>query len=109
MTRTVTVSTAYICELLMLSRQRIMQLVKDGWITQTERNRLGLTDAVQGYIKFMRDDQRKHTMGAADSRVRDARAREIEVKTQQRLQQLVPAALYNDMIDYIVGQVRSEF
>jgi hypothetical protein len=41
--------------------------------------------------------------------MRDAKAREIEVRTQQRLSRLVPLEVYEEMIDNIAGLVRSEF
>jgi hypothetical protein len=68
-----------------------------------------LVDGVQGYIRFLRDETRRQNVSAADSRVRDARARDIEVRTQQRLGRLVPLEVYEEMIDNLCGVVRSEF
>jgi hypothetical protein len=103
------VSMAVICQLLMLSRQRIDQLVKDGWIKRHSPGQFLLVETVQGYIRFMRDETRRHNMVAADSRVRDARARDIETRTQQRLGRLVSIELFDEMIDGLCGVVRSEF
>src|SRR5262245_37344455 len=84
------------------------QLAKVGLIKPIGRCSYSLVDAVQGYIKFLRDDMRRHTVHAADSRVREARAREIEVKTAQRLGHLVPLSVYEEMIDRLAGFTRSE-
>lgn len=103
------VSTAVICQLLILSRQRIDQLVKDGWIKRHSPGQFSLVEAVQGYIRFLRDETRRQNVSAADSRVRDARAKDIEVRTMQRLGRLVPLDAYEEMIDNLCGVVRSEF
>jgi hypothetical protein len=103
------ISTPVLAQLLMLSRQRIEQLCADGWIKRAARGQFSLVEGVQGYIKFLRDEHRRQNMSAADSRVREARAKEIEVKTAQRLGRLVPLDAYEEMIDGIAGLVRSEF
>ena len=103
------ISTASMCQLLMLSRTRLEQLVSDGVIFKHERNAFRLVETIQAYIRWMRDEARRTTKHAASSRVIDARAREIEVKTEQRLGRLVPLAVYDEMIHSIVGLVRSEF
>jgi hypothetical protein len=102
------VSTAVVCSLLMLSRQRVEQLVGDGYIKRHSRGLYSLVSAVQGYIKFLRDETRSRNMTAAESRVRDARAKDIEVRTAVRLSELVPRAVYEEMIEAFAGVVRSE-
>jgi phage terminase Nu1 subunit (DNA packaging protein) len=103
------ISGAIVCQLLMLSRQRIDQLVRSGHIKRLARGQYSLVEAVQGYIRFLRDEAHQHTASAADSRVRDARAREIETRTAQRLGRLVPLEVYEETIDTLCGMVRSEF
>ena len=103
------VSVTILCQLLMLSRQRIDQLVRDGHIKRHAKGQFSLVEAVQGYIRFLRDETRRQNINAADSRVRDARAKDIEVRTAQRLARLVPLELYEEMIDNLCGMVRSEF
>jgi len=103
------ISTPVLCQLLMLSRQRIEQLVRDGYITRHARGEYSLVASVQGYIKFLRDETRRQNVSAADSRIRDARAKDIEVRTAVRLQQLVPRSVFEEMIEAFAGVVRSEF
>ena len=100
---------ADVLEMTMLSRQRIDQLLKDGWITRYGKNQYNLANAVQGYIRFLRDNSRRSQVSAADSRVRDARAKDIEARTAQRLGHLVSISVYDEMIDGFAGLVRSEF
>jgi phage terminase Nu1 subunit (DNA packaging protein) len=103
------ISTAAMCQLLMVSRTRIDQLVNDGIIFRHGRGEFRLVETIQAYIRWMRDDARQHNKSAAASRATDARAKEIEIRTAQRLGRLVPLALYDEMIDSFCGLVRSEF
>lgn len=73
-----TITTVQAARLLMLSDERIRQLVKDGYIPRVAQGRFNLVTVVQGYIRFLKDDGRRSSKSAADNRVRDARAAEIE-------------------------------
>jgi len=74
-----------VARLLMISEERIRQLVKQGSIPNTEkRGHVHLVGAVQGYLCFIKDDERHSTKSAADSRVCDARAFEIELCIAER-------------------------
>lgn len=89
---------------------RISQFVAEGWLHHAGRKgRYRWFDANQSYVKYLRDDSRKTSKSASDSRMRDAKAREIEIRTQQRLSRLVPLEIYEEMIDNFAGMVRSEF
>jgi hypothetical protein len=93
-----------------LTRGRISQFVAEGWLKTTGRKgQYSWFDACQSYVRWLRDEDRKTSKSAADTRMRDAKAREIEVRTQQRLSRLVPLDIYEEMIDNIAGVVRSEF
>jgi hypothetical protein len=43
-----------------------------------------LVGAVQGYLRYLKGDERRSAKSAADSRVRDARALEIELRIAER-------------------------
>jgi hypothetical protein len=103
------ITTPVLCQLLMLSRQRVEQLVNEGYIKRHARGQYSLVSAVQGYIKFLRDETRRQNVSAADSRIRDARAKDIEVRTAVRLSQLVPRPFFEEMIEGFAGVVRMEF
>jgi hypothetical protein len=98
-----------LCRLLTLSRERIDQLVRQGFIERRGRNQYALVASVQGYIRFLREAGKNATKTAADTRVRDARAKDLEVKTLQRLGRLVPIDVYQETIDNLCGTIRSEF
>src|SRR5262245_42571810 len=104
----IVVTSAAVGEWLGLARTRVDQLVGEGYAVKLGKDRFDLKASVQGYLRFMRDNARRHNMAAADSRVRDARAQEIEVKTAVRLGHLVPLSSYEDMIDRLAGFTRTE-
>ena len=92
-----------------LTGARIGQLAREGWFKQIERGRYNWKEACAGYIRFLRDEDRRSSRSSSDSRIKDAKARDIEIRTMQRLGRLVPLEVYEEMIDSICGSVRSEF
>jgi phage terminase Nu1 subunit (DNA packaging protein) len=97
-----------LAELLMVDQSRITQLTQEGLMKRVAKGEYDLRQAVQDYIRYLRDQQKRQTLVAADSRVRDARAKDIEARTAQRLGQLVSLSVYDEMIDGFAGVVRSE-
>jgi hypothetical protein len=100
-----------VCRLLMLTKQRIQQLVKAGYIPKPAKDTYPIVGAVQGYIRFLKEEERRTSKVQADSRVRDARAREIELRIAERERDLIPiddakaeiAAFVTDTRGEIVG------
>ena len=77
--------------LLMISEERIRQLQKQGYVPRSDkRGVVQLVGAVQGYLRYLKDDERRSAKSAADSRVRDARALEIELRIAERSRDLIP-------------------
>ena len=95
--------------LLMISDERIRQLTKQGYIPRAEkRGVVQLVGAVQGYLRYLKDDERRSSKSAADSRVRDARALEIELRISERSRDLIPLEdALADMAEFAAA-VRSE-
>ena len=53
--------------LLMISEERIRQLVKQGFVPKPEkRGFVQLVGAVQGYLRYLKDDERRSAKSAAD-------------------------------------------
>lgn len=73
-----------------LSAERIRQLIKQGFIEGAIPGRgkipgtVPLRRAMLGVIRFGKDEARRTSKSASASRVQDARAREIELKTAER-------------------------
>ena len=88
---------------------RIGQLANMGWFKQLAKGKYNWIEACGGYIRFLRDEDRRSTKSASETRIKDAKAQDIEVRTAQRLSRLIPIEVYEEMIDNVAGVVRSEF
>ena len=75
-----TVNASQIAVLLMLSTERIRQLVNAGYIPKIGKGKYAVIDAVQGYIRFLRDEEKQASKSAADSGLKAARQREVELR-----------------------------
>ncbi|MER9355542.1 hypothetical protein NKI61_19930 [Mesorhizobium sp. M0514] len=73
-----TIDTATAAKLIQVTPRYVRQLSTQGWFKQVARDRWSLIEVVQGYIACLKDEGRRTSKSAADSRVRDARAAEIE-------------------------------
>ena len=94
--------------LLALSSERVRQLVREGWIARGDNGRIRLSDAVQGYIRFLKDGDRRSSKQAAELAVRMARAQEIQIRTQQRLHRLVDVEEAIAVVEDITGKLLTE-
>jgi hypothetical protein len=63
---------------------------------------------VQGYIRFRNDSDRRAQKSAADSRVRDARAREIELRNAVREGRLIEIDETMAIVEEMIGLFRAE-
>lgn len=95
--------------LLMISVERIRQLSKSGYIDIPKRGHTTIMSAVQGYIRFLKDEERKDSKHAIASRATDARAREIELRIAEKTRSLIPIEDANLALDLVVGEVNRQF
>lgn len=102
------VSLDVAAQLIMVTPRWVQKLAKDGWIPKAERGRYSLIGVVQGYINFLKDEARRASKSAADSRVRDARAREIELRVARQQADLIAYAEHVAILDEIIGHIRAE-
>lgn len=65
-------------------------LVADGYIPRQPNGRLRRIDVFRGLLKFKNDEERRSTKNAAENRVKDARAAEIEMRVAVRRRELIP-------------------
>jgi len=102
------IASALAARLLMVSPERIRQLSKEGWIEKQGRDQFFLVDVVQGYIRFRNDSDRRAQKSAADSRVRDARAREIELRNAVREGRVIEIDEAMAIVEEMIGLFRAE-
>ena len=76
-------------KLLKLTRVRISQLVKDGYIEKLGRDKYHIISLVHGYIDFLKDEDRRGQKGQAQTRVADARAKQIDLKNAKEERKLM--------------------
>lgn len=95
--------------LLQLDPSRISQLVTAGHIQRDEHGRITLQAAVQGYVRYWNDRIARQAESLADTRLRDMRAQEVELRVRERAKKTVPVAEAKAAIDFIVGESRKAF
>lgn len=97
------------CRLVMLSNERIRQLVRDGYIPKPAKNSYPLVGVVQGYIRFLRDEDRRSSKVASESGLKKARQEEIEMRMAERRRELIARPEAEAAMDEVVGQINQEF
>lgn len=105
--REVLLTTAQAAALLELSPARIGQLIKSGHIEKRGKDQVPLVSAVRGYIRFLKDEERRANKSAAASRVQDARARDIELKIAEKESRLIDMVEHLDLFAEAFGIVKT--
>lgn len=96
-----------IARLLMIGPERVRQLSKDGWIPKVGRGRYPLAGSVQGYISFLKDEQRRASKVAADSEIKLERARGLKLRNDRDEGRLIEVEEALGTLDEIVGELRT--
>lgn len=94
--------------LLMISDERVRQLVKAGYIPKAARNTYPLVGVVQGYIRSLKDEQKGATKIVAENKVRDARAEVLQMQIAERKRELVPIEDAAATLDKVMATVVAE-
>lgn len=100
-------TTAQAAILLEIGPERVRQLVKSGHIEKRGKDQVPLVSAVRGYISFLKDEARRSSKSASASRVQDARAREIELKTAEREGRLMDVEEVREIVADWGGTLRT--
>jgi hypothetical protein len=104
----IVLTTMQAANLVLLSRVRLSELVRDGWIKQPTPNRLDPAEVVRGYIGFLRDEERRGTKSAGLTRVQEARAVEIEQRTARESGSTIGMDEACAIIDSVIGGLAAE-
>jgi hypothetical protein len=102
----ITVSQA--AKLLMITEVWVRELAKKGYFTIPERGKVSLVAVVQGYVRSLKDEERRSSKSASASRVQIARAREIELRTAERERFVMRTDEALAVLDEIIGGLASE-
>jgi hypothetical protein len=103
------ISTKLACVLLKLTQPRLSQLEAAGWIARVAPGRWRLLDLVQGYVSSLKDETKRSSQTASLSRVQEARAREIEMRTARDSGQTVDMSDALALVDDVVGGFKADF
>lgn len=103
-----TIPTETAAKLLMVTPEWVRRLTHDGWIKKVAKDQYRIVDVVQGYIGFLKDEQRRSSKSAEAARVANARAVEIEMRTARDAGQLYAAEDVEAAFADILGTYRAE-
>lgn len=95
--------------LMLESPRRIQQLVSEGWIQREANGKYRTIAVVQGYIKFLKDVAERKNQNISENRVRDARARKLDIENARAEHDLVEFEEVSGLLDEIAGMLKSEF
>lgn len=95
-------------EIIGKSAQWVRKLIEWGYIVKQPDGMVLERDVVLGYIRFLTDEQRRASKSQAESRVRDARAREIELRIAEREGRLAELGDLEGVLDEYIGTMRAE-
>lgn len=90
-TETGMVGAGQMAKLLMLTRERLRQLAKEGVIPSAERGKYPLVQTIQAYLEWLRDDDRRAAQSRAGASLASAREKEIRLRLAQRETELIDA------------------
>lgn len=100
-------TTAQVAELFEITAERVRQLVKSGHIEKRGKDQVPLVSAVRGYIRFLKDENRRSSKSASASRVQDSRAREIDLKVAEREGRLIDVVEHRDIFAEVFGTLKA--
>lgn len=103
-----TVPASQIAKLLSLSIERVRQLVNTGYIPRIGKAKYPVSGSVQGYIRFLRDEEKQLSKSAADSGLKAARQREVELRIAREEGRLVEMEEVGAVVTTIFGTLRAE-
>jgi phage terminase Nu1 subunit (DNA packaging protein) len=102
---TVTVTASALGRHLDLSRQRVVQLSDEGVIERRADDRFDQDAARVAYLRWLRSEDRRGAKTEADGRLRDARAREVELRIAEREHRLIDMVEHESVLVEVIGIV----
>jgi hypothetical protein len=101
------ISAEVAAALIRVTPRWLQKLAADGWVKREARGQYTIKNTVHGYLDFRDDEARKATKTDGDKRVRDARAREIELRTAREENELVPIEEATAFVQGVIGAMTS--
>lgn len=101
------ISTAQAAALLELTPERVRQLVKSGHIEKRAKDQVPLVSAVRGYIRFLKDGERRSSKTASASRLHDEKTREVALRNAEREKRLIDVVEHRELFAECFGVLRT--
>jgi hypothetical protein len=105
----VMVSGAEGATLLGISQMRVSQLEREGVFQRAAGGKFQLGDLVIAYVRYLRDDVRRRSKTAGETRVQIARARQFELRNAREERLLIAIDEADESMAIVCGAVRTEF
>ncbi|MDR6431292.1 hypothetical protein [Brucella pseudogrignonensis] len=101
-------STSGASSLLGVTAQWLRQLSANGYVPTAVKGKYPLVAVVQGYIRSLKDEERRSTKSAADNGLKAARQREVELRIAKEEGRLVDMDDVEAVISSILATLRAE-
>lgn len=102
-----TITTTQAAKLLGVSEAWIGKLHKMEYVPKAGRGKWNLVAVVQGYIRFLKDEDRRSSKSASASRMQDVKTARLEMQMQQERRELVPLEDTRLVLDTAAGLLKS--
>jgi predicted transcriptional regulator of viral defense system len=103
-----TIGTEQTAKLLDITAEWLRRLTVQGYIPKAKRGRYNLVEAVQGYIRFLRDEGKRTSKSAQLTRMQDAKAEEIMMRVAEKRRELIPVEDAQAALDIAMAKLREE-
>lgn len=101
------ITTTQAAKLLMVSEAWIGKLHKMEYVPKAGRGKWNLVSVVQGYIRFLKDEDRRSSKSASHSRMTDIKAERLEMQMKAERRELVPFDDTRLVLDTAAGLMQS--
>lgn len=101
------ITTTQAAKLLMVSEAWVGKLHKMEYVPKAGRGRWNLVAVVQGYIRFLKDEDRRSSKSASHSRMTDIKAERLEMQMRAERRELVPFDDTRLVLDTAAGLMQS--
>lgn len=91
-----------------LNPERIRQLIKEGWIPKGPHGRVNFVAGIRGMDRYRQDQLARANARQNDSKIKDARAREIEMRIAQKTGALIEFDEALSICQTLFGLLKSE-
>lgn len=103
-----TLTATQIAALLSLSIERVRQLVNSGYVPRVGKAKYPVVGAVQGYTRFLKDEDKRTSKSAADDSLKAVRQREVEIRIAKEEGRLVEMDDVEAVTSSILATLRAE-